>query len=288
MLVNHYVLYNNPWMRSQRKILQMSWTIQYRVIVSLDFICQSFENHEYIYSQDIHVFFNTIAGQCRTNLWPAVPHRPWCRNAHRFYHKRMYLNVFNLQFLQTFFGLKKLTASKSADVRLTFVRHSGIYMWFSASYSKNKSAACSRLWMYSVYHFHHHPLLPEVCTVQNQNVFLSSASRMDVLGVYISTSISIDVQCVPLSTARSIDVQSVFLSATRKNRQSVCLNKCWTVRHPISPTKMQLCLLLYIIAVIFLASWKRYTIYPMTVNLHKGPTPPPPPQKNCVSDVSIF
>ncbi len=25
--------------------------------------------------------WNSIAGQCRTNLWPAVPDWPWCRNA---------------------------------------------------------------------------------------------------------------------------------------------------------------------------------------------------------------
>ncbi len=41
-----------------------------------------------------------IAGQCRTNPWPAVPDWPWCRNADA--------------------GLKKLTTG------LTFLWHSGI------------------------------------------------------------------------------------------------------------------------------------------------------------------
>jgi hypothetical protein len=52
----------------------------------------------------------TIAGQCRTNLWKAVLDWPWCWNADA--------------------GLKKLTAGKNADAGLTFLQHSGIYLWF--------------------------------------------------------------------------------------------------------------------------------------------------------------
>jgi hypothetical protein len=39
----------------------------------------------------------------------------------------------------------------------------------------------------------------------------------------------------------------------------------------------------------FLASWKQYTVYPKSVNLHKGPPSPLQKEKqNSVSDVSIF
>jgi hypothetical protein len=42
----------------------------------------------------------------------------------------------------------------------------------------------------------------------------------------------------------------------------------------------------------FLANWKGYTVYftvyPMTVNLHKAPPPPQKGEQSCVSDVSIF
>ncbi len=46
----------------------------------------------------------------QTNPWPAVPDWPWCWNADA--------------------GLKKLTAGKNTHAGLTFLRHSGIYIWF--------------------------------------------------------------------------------------------------------------------------------------------------------------
>ncbi len=72
MLVNHYVSLLIPVCVLRGK---SSKCIKHPVIVSLNFICHSVENHltEYIYGQDIPVFFNTIAGQCLTNPWPAVP-----------------------------------------------------------------------------------------------------------------------------------------------------------------------------------------------------------------------
>ncbi len=165
------------------------------VIVSLDFICQSVENNptEYIYSQEFLVFFNTIAGQCRTNPWPAVLDWPWCRNADA--------------------ELKKLTASKSADVRLTFIRHSGIYMWFSTSYSKNKPATatygCAGYITFTTTPFRKEYVL---C-----RTWVYSFSPPAVQGVYIffhHQQYRRAVQCVPLSTARHTEVQGVFLSAT--------------------------------------------------------------------------
>ncbi len=55
-------------------------------------------------------FVTVIAGQCRTNPWPAVSDWTWCRNADA--------------------GLKKLIACKIADAGLNFLRHSRIYIWF--------------------------------------------------------------------------------------------------------------------------------------------------------------
>jgi hypothetical protein len=52
------------------------------------------------------VNYKDIAGQCRTNLWPAVTEWPWCRN--------------------TDTGLTQMNTSENADAGLTFFRHSGI------------------------------------------------------------------------------------------------------------------------------------------------------------------
>ncbi len=106
-----------------------------------------------------------------------------------------------------------------------------------------------------VNHFHHHPLSPGLWTVQNQSIFLSTASSMDVLGVFLSTTSSVNI------------------------RVYVCTYKCRTVRHLISHNIQDARNCSYgmcftVIAVIFPANWKQFTIYPMTVNLHKCPPPP--------------
>jgi hypothetical protein len=52
------------------------------------------------------VNYKDIAGQCRTNLWPAVTEWPWCRNTDTW--------------------LTQMNTSENADAGLTFFRHSGI------------------------------------------------------------------------------------------------------------------------------------------------------------------
>ncbi len=97
---------------------------------------------------------NTIAGQCRTNLWPAVPDWPWCWKADA--------------------GLKKLTAGKKCRYRTNFspaFRH--LHMIFQHHTALNTSS--SRLWTWRVYHFP----LPSVCSVDMQSVLFINAGMPD-------------------------------------------------------------------------------------------------------------
>jgi len=55
---------------------------------------------------------NGIAGQCRTNPWPALPEWTWCRNADAGLRQ-----------------LSELTTGRNTVAGLTFLRHSGIYIW---------------------------------------------------------------------------------------------------------------------------------------------------------------
>jgi hypothetical protein len=95
-----------------------------------------------------------IAGQCRTIPWPMVP--DW----HLLLECRC-----RMRQLSTGNG-------RNADVGLTFFWHSGIYIFFSASYWQNNT--------------------------------ISSRPSMDVQGVSLFTAISMEVHGVSISTAISI------------------------------------------------------------------------------------
>ncbi len=94
----------------------------------------------------------SIAGQCRTNPWPAVPDWPWCRIADA--------------------GLKKLTAGKNADAGLTFLRH------FHTIFQHHKALITPAVAVYGRGVYDDHFPLASVCSVdvrgkQYRNVGLS-------------------------------------------------------------------------------------------------------------------
>ncbi len=87
-----------------------------------------------------------VAGQCRTNPWPAYQTEPWCWNAYD--------------------GQRQLTARRNTDAGLAFLRHSGIYIWF---------------FNIILQEYHHQQLSMDV-----QGVLLSTSCSLDVHWVSLS------------------------------------------------------------------------------------------------------
>jgi hypothetical protein len=81
-------------------------------------------------------------------------------------------------------GLKQLITGRNVDGGLTFFRHSGIFLYFSTSYSKNNTNNSS---------------------MDVQGVSPSTTSSMVVPGVSLSTASSMDMPGASLSTASSMD-----------------------------------------------------------------------------------
>ncbi len=101
-----------------------------------------------------------MAGQCRTDPWPAVPDWSWWLNADA--------------------GLKKLTGGKNANAGLTFSEIPFTYD-FSTSYSTNNTIS-SRLWTCRVYPFP----LPSFWSVDVRGVLFYHAGMSDCSASYQS------------------------------------------------------------------------------------------------------
>jgi hypothetical protein len=99
-----------------------------------------------------------------------------------------------------------LSTGRNADVGLTIFWHSGIYIFFSASYRQsNTISSRPSMDVQGVYLF-------TAISMDVHGVSLSTASRLDMQGVSLSAPSSIDMQDVSLTTTSSVAVQGVFIS----------------------------------------------------------------------------